>query len=406
MKKLLALLLICCLAFSLGSGCMAETLRSGEYVTFGSYPQTADGTDRTPIEWIVLEERDGKKLLISRYGLDVTAFNNDGGSTWENCSLRAWLNNDFLNAAFTEEEQARIQLTDVDNSAAQGYKEWSTADWNDTQDKIFLLSYAEVEKYFGAEHETANSNEAAAVIPTEYAKKAGAYMPGGPTSYWWLRSPGKDKNCPAYVATNGGLYGHLPATEPDACARPSIWVDLDSADSGTSRPETPVGDSAFIFRNGVTWGMSMADVKGLEEGECQESEADQFKTLFYQSVKVSKYTAGLGYAFRSDALVLCAYIFEDPDEAKFSYLEQAFDTKYGEQQADAAGSFLALAKTINPEFYNEEDVQAFRLCQWKAAGDTSIWLVWETNGSNTLSVVYTSPELVKPAEEEINLDGI
>ena len=37
----------------------------GNYVTFGSYPQTADGDDMTAIEWLVLAREGKKALLIS-----------------------------------------------------------------------------------------------------------------------------------------------------------------------------------------------------------------------------------------------------------------------------------------------------------------------------------------------------
>lgn len=41
-------------------------------------------------------------------------------------------------------------MTTVDNSKAQGYSGYSTDGGNNTEDKVFLLSYAEANKYFGA----------------------------------------------------------------------------------------------------------------------------------------------------------------------------------------------------------------------------------------------------------------
>ena len=93
------------------------------YVTFGSYTQTASGDDMTEIEWLILA-RDGKKaLLISRYGQDAKKYHlKDRKVTWRNCSLRRWLNSTFLNKAFTATEQSAILMTIVDNSNDQGYK--------------------------------------------------------------------------------------------------------------------------------------------------------------------------------------------------------------------------------------------------------------------------------------------
>lgn len=49
----------------------------GNIVTFGHYPQTSDGNDSTPIEWLVLDVQDGKSLLISRYALDSQLYNSE-----------------------------------------------------------------------------------------------------------------------------------------------------------------------------------------------------------------------------------------------------------------------------------------------------------------------------------------
>lgn len=153
--------------------------------------------------------------------------------TWERCSLRAWLNEDFLNAAFTEEEQKAILLTDVDNSLAQCYG-WGIAGGNDTQDRLFLLSYAEAHKYFNIQFGVKN-NIAARISPTAYASKAGARQDnrknktgeGIVAGWWFLRSPGSFKNCVAAVGTDGSLY-HTYVDTTHACVRPAFWLDLDA----------------------------------------------------------------------------------------------------------------------------------------------------------------------------------
>ena len=87
-------------------------------MTFGTYSQTAEGNDETPIEWLVLDRNGDHALLLSRYSLDVHAFYPEHVDiTWEKGTLRAWLNDDFLNRAFTAEEQAAILLTSLDNSS-------------------------------------------------------------------------------------------------------------------------------------------------------------------------------------------------------------------------------------------------------------------------------------------------
>ena len=214
----------------------------GNYVTFGTYPQTSAGNDSTPIEWLVLA-RDGQKaLLLSRYGLDVQPDNKEFTDiTWEKSTLRTWLNGTFLNKAFTAQEQTGILTTNVDNSSSQGYSSWSTSGGNNTRDKIFLLSYAEANQIFGVTYDNSNNTESR-VAPTAYAIKQGASTygsyktaDGAAAGWWWLRSPGYNQNYAANVNTDGSLsYGNVSLTS--GCVRPALWINLESG-IFTTKPE-------------------------------------------------------------------------------------------------------------------------------------------------------------------------
>ncbi len=206
----------------------------GNYVTFGTYPQTKAGNDATPIEWLVLARDGNKALLISRYALDAQPYNKDYTSvTWETCTLRTWLNGTFYNKAFSSAEQAAILTTNVDNSKNQCYSGWSTSGGNNTQDKVFLLSYAEANKYFSVTYNN-SSNTKSRVAPTAYAIAQGA---GKNSSYktadgidagWWrLRSPGRYQNYAAGVDIDGSLYD-LYVGKGSGSVRPALWVNLES----------------------------------------------------------------------------------------------------------------------------------------------------------------------------------
>ncbi len=206
----------------------------GSVVTFGTYPQTAEGTDSTPIEWIVLDVQENQVLLISKYGLDAKPYHRKYSSvTWDVCSLRAWLNEDFLNAAFSEGERAGILTTTVDNSKKQRFSRWDTRGGGNTEDRIFLLSYAEAKKYFGVTlNDTRNTQ--ARVEPTAYALAQGATVKedklteeGKAASWWWLRSPGNKQYNAAYV-NQGGSLSHRSATSETVCVRPALWLDLNA----------------------------------------------------------------------------------------------------------------------------------------------------------------------------------
>lgn len=206
----------------------------GNYVTFGTYPQTKAGNAATSIKWLVLARDGDKALLISRYALDAQPYNKDYTSvTWETCTLRTWLNSTFYNKAFSSAEQAAILTTNVDNSKSQCYSGWSTSGGNNTQDKVFLLSYAEANKYFDVTHDN-SSNTKSRVAPTAYAIAQGAWTSSfdktADRTYagcWWLRSPGYKENNAALVSANGSLTDDNVSADSNS-VRPALWVDIDA----------------------------------------------------------------------------------------------------------------------------------------------------------------------------------
>lgn len=213
-----------------------EQFSSGRYVTLGTYPQSANGDDLTPIEWRVLARDGNKALLISRYGLDVQPYNSEKTDvTWETCTLRTWLNNTFFNKAFTSAEQATILTTTVYNFWTEGNTEWESGGGNTTQDRIFLLSYEEANQYLQVKYRQGigDNNRASRVTPTEYALARGAYTQdyktpeGADAGWWWLRSPGREQRHAAIVSHNGFLsYSVVSSTS--GLIRPAVWINIES----------------------------------------------------------------------------------------------------------------------------------------------------------------------------------
>ena len=206
-----------------GSGSVSCKIlpRIGSFIDFGHYPQSFSGQDNTSIEWIVLDVQGNKALLISRYGLDCQTYNsNNDEITWETCTLRAWLNDVFLDKAFTSDEQKEILITEVDNGESQRYIEYNLTEWNNTQDKVFLLSYAEAWSYF-------RNDSVRQCQPTEYAVTQKAYIAGNNNCWWWLRSPGGGRKAAA-VVFNDGSRDRKSAVSEGIAVRPAIWVDLNS----------------------------------------------------------------------------------------------------------------------------------------------------------------------------------
>lgn len=192
----------------------------GEYIKFGAYEQDNNTTNgKEDIEWLVLEVKDGKALVISKYALDCKQYNtNYTDVTWEACTLRKWLNNDFLGAAFSAEEKAMIPTVTV---SADKNPDYSTNPGNATQDQVFLLSITEAEKYF-------SSDSAIQCKPTDYAVANGAWESGNGNCWWWLRSPGDSQNDAVHVDNLGSVYFYGDYAYDGSAVRPALWIDLAS----------------------------------------------------------------------------------------------------------------------------------------------------------------------------------
>ncbi len=230
-------------AASVSAGSFRE---KGSVVTFGRYEQDGDESNGPEaIEWIVLDydAANHRSLLLSKYGLDAQSFDTDsrGRRTyWNENGIRTWLNGTFLNRAFTAQEKTGILLTKVDNSSSQGYIDtnshglWHTPGGTDTEDRIFLLSYAEANRYLGVEYNDSD-NIRSRTSPTAYAVKRGAKTDSGKRTeegaaagWWWLRSPGPTLSYgTSLVAPDGSLgIGNIRTDFP--AIRPAMWVDPES----------------------------------------------------------------------------------------------------------------------------------------------------------------------------------
>jgi len=240
LTALLAMVLLCGVLTAQAEDKLAPYKTVGSIVTFGRYEQD-NQTENGPeaIEWIVLDVEGDKALLLSKYGLEPIQYHKKYVRiTWENCTLRSWLNDTFLNTAFTPEEQTAVLLTEVDNSPAQCYGKWTTPSGNNTQDRVFLLSYAEANKYFDATWENgANEKSRAAMTPYAVARHAWTKREfqtedGQDAGRWWLRSPGRHPNRAAYIYCSGVLRdSHVTSFDRMfgiAVARPAFWIDLNA----------------------------------------------------------------------------------------------------------------------------------------------------------------------------------
>ena len=109
-------------------------MNNKECIKFGNYYLNSKD-EKEPIEWLVLDKKDNKILLVSKYLLEFKSFNEGlKATTWETSSIREWLNTSFLATAFTSLEQVKIQTTRVKTEDDWYY---NTNGGNATNDKIF-----------------------------------------------------------------------------------------------------------------------------------------------------------------------------------------------------------------------------------------------------------------------------
>ena len=221
----------------------------GDYVTFGHYEQdnnTANGKE--PIKWIVLDKKDGRVLLLSKYGLDSKPYNETNTDvTWETCTLRNWLNGSFLNEAFSSSEQAAIPTVTLSNPDNPKY---GTEGGNNTNDRVFLLSLQEMQQYFtlsgmwtdydGVNHNVTEyknyigGSKDVIISATAYTEAQGVRTDsnyhdaeGKESCWWWLRSSGFAGNRASIVYSGGGVDAGGSSVSNGA-VRPALWVNLAS----------------------------------------------------------------------------------------------------------------------------------------------------------------------------------
>ena len=191
-------------------------IKAGDIIKFGCYEQDYITKDKEAIEWIVLERTDDRILVISKYALDAVRYNDSHTSTtWEQCSLRKWLNETFLSEAFTKEETAMIPKVSV---SADKNSQYGTDPGKETSDWVFLLSTAEAEKYF-------KTNDSRKSIITTYASHKGIGIYDY-TCWCPLRTPGISSECCAGIHYDGHVDYHGDYVSAPEGLRPALWISL------------------------------------------------------------------------------------------------------------------------------------------------------------------------------------
>ena len=203
-------------------------------VQFGRYPQNNDGSTE-PIQWYVLDERDGYVLLLSRIGIEVCQYELDDNLMvypnkgkknywkgaykrrfdWQTSNLHCWLNSEFAEKTFLAEEIIHIKNDSLDCSG------------------IFCLSIDEYNRYLyndpasGMRPSSYALHKGAGILTNHDGKGSDPYLGNG---VWWLRDPKTDENSQrayANIVYANGKLGDTIVDFKDVCVRPAVWVSID-----------------------------------------------------------------------------------------------------------------------------------------------------------------------------------
>lgn len=178
------------------------------------------------IKWKVLQNNGSTLFVVADKGLDCKDYNEEYKSiTWENCTLRNWLNGIFYNTAFSNAEQAAVEGR------------------NNISDKVYLLSIGEVtDQSYGFCEGYGTYSVSRRVKISDYTHAMGAsssFDTYQGNSDWWLRSSGGEMALIVYYYGYVDSYGvHNVDYSSDAVV-PALHIDLSSnlwssTDDGTS----------------------------------------------------------------------------------------------------------------------------------------------------------------------------
>jgi hypothetical protein len=185
-------------------------------------------------DWLVLDVKEGKALLISEKVLEKRREYHAGlgDVRWMCCSLREYLNGEFYHSFNPYAKAVKIALTRNSNKDNPWY---GTPGGNDTDDYIFLLSPEEVVRYFGDSGQLANRpSERTYKIDDQYNEARIAYRSDGSASWFRLRSPASGTDTAAGVGSDGyisvsGIHGGRGVRCDDSGfygVRPALWINL------------------------------------------------------------------------------------------------------------------------------------------------------------------------------------
>lgn len=362
-------------------------------VYFGKYWQNdtnGDGKidnedEMQPIKWRVLSVDGEDVFLLADRNLAYHPYHNKKGDVeWKDCSLRKWLNETFLQEAFTDKEQADIQPVKVSNVVVDDMLDRVKENGkHDTTDKVYLLSYEDVKnKFYGFYTDALSPTQTRETAATQYAVQAAIESGNldkaeradlaetGASEYWWLRSPGdlgNDEAC--CVEDNGEVYTDASVEAKSIGVRPVLHIRITSENWEKAESVKAVWD---IYQN---------ENEQLENPQISED------YVLWDSVYFGNYwqedTNGDGKADKKDKKQPIRWrVLSVNGEDAFLLADQGLDWQmYHTKDTKVNWNDCSLRKWLNETFLNE----AFSEEEQKAIIETTVQTAARGNEMDTTS---------------------
>ena len=272
-----------------------------------------------PLKWRVLDSKTG--LVLCENIIDSQAYSNtvysDDNDDWNNAahthyandyatsSIRKWLNDDFYNTAFSASQKANILTSELDNRAfSTSYSEY---DSETTYDKVFLLSWSEMENTAYGFPANINNSSVRRAKGTDYAKCQGLRVDSSnKCSEQRLRSAAifSDHTCEVdnegrrcyywVVGADGGVRPALRISNLESVTSGSGGSGSSSSNSNKNTTAKPAGGNNAVTDapQGVTESETFAQINAEVEKEASTAEIKTYGDFKYIVVKANAYICG------------------------------------------------------------------------------------------------------------------
>ena len=180
---------------------------------------------------------------------------------------------------------------------------------------------------------------------------------------------------------------------------PSMREALQTA-TATEQPAA----GAFRFRDGVTWGMSTAQVQMTEHEKMTERTLNDWAIMVTDGkTQVSRCRADLIYMFYHDRLLMITYEFQQTDNGgDYEYLTGALSTVYGEKKSPDAAAIKFIMDRVYPNRYKTEWIM--KPWVWTAQDGTFVYLYYYAE--NAFAIMYVCPELIQGGYGVYQTEGL